>query len=164
MYKKNMVILIVIVLFTVGCFFGKLIFSPLLNYLKPDTEFSRLVIITPGRPAGIILLFCLFWGLFLGLIPLMKRYLYHSKLKPIYSYLLIVFSGLFGALWCLFYFKIRWLQGETIMRNFGFQNSMMQIPRLYFIPLSGIVLMLLTLLVLKYTFNDKEADAIKPEK
>ncbi len=153
MDKKEIWRGISIVCITIGFCVGYLTLKPLLNLLKPNPEYS-FVIYSPGQNVGVVFYFSILSGLLLGLVPFLGNHLNGSTSKSALPFALIMLAGLSGSLLLFFYLKFKYLKIANVAKGIGFESSM-QFPPMFLIPLSGIILILLVFLILKYIFKNK---------
>lgn len=132
--------------FALGCISGYFLFSPVVQYIVPDGY--GLASMEPGDWVITRMKFLLLWGFLFALFSVVNASLKAERRRGV----LMGLSGIMGALLCAVYVKhqLRWITQELQDITYPYGSAIsIQALRLPWIPLSGILAVLLMFVVLK---------------
>lgn len=135
-----------------GFFLAYYSFGTLMNLMKPNSVTSFLTI-RPGEGEMAVLKFSLLLGIMTGLVPFLRKYISVQNTKIMWFYILLILAALTGSVLSFVYWKLKYLRAVKIMEQFEL-DSALRMPPLFLVPVSGIILMLVTFVVLRCIFSE----------
>jgi len=135
-----------------GTVIGHFLIEPVLEYLQP--EGVKFVIIRPGEGFETAAMFSAMLGLCLGLIPFLTRFLRMNPSKRLLPPLILAAAGFIGSVGAFFHLKLQLMRCNYIVAKLGLNQSI-SLPRIFLIPLTGIVFMLAVFILLKLSLKTR---------